>query len=373
MNRKRKVMSVLRIIEMKRHRMWICLQQLPKPAHVVIGLVAVLLVEWLDYLTGPEVLLTLFYFIPIAYFAWFLGLRAGLIFSVLGAFLSVFTDVLFLGHHYSNGLIPWFNFFARFGVFGLMLFMLVRLQEELNKQVENIREIKKLSDAKSEFVASVSHELRTPLTAIKENLAIVHDGSVGALTAKQKDFLGTVKRNIDRLSRLIGDILDFQYLDYGRMPFQLRAADLNQLIREVEANYRPAAVNKKLELKSDLEPKLPFITMDRERMHQVLANLLQNAIRYSDHGTITLRTRLSDGKVFLSVEDQGRGILAKEMPKLFQSFQRLSSSVGSHSEGTGLGLAISKKIVEAHQGTIEAFSKKGEGTIFKISLKLSSH
>lgn len=341
----------------------------PSLIHLGFTVTCVLIMGWLDYLTGPEVIITLFYLIPLIYSAWFLGMGAGLVFALIAAFFSVFTDILFVGQHYSHWAILWYNVFARLGVFAVVAFVLARLKQMFDKQTEHIRQIQKLSDAKSEFVSSVSHELRTPLTAIKENLLIVYDGSAGALTFEQKDFLRAATRNVDRLERLVGDILDFQLLDYGRMSFHFQPGDLNDLVREIESAFKHLASAKALEIKTDLDQQLPLVDMDRGRLHQVLSNLVQNSIRYSDRGTITLRTLSGDTNVIVSVIDEGRGISEEDMTKLFQSFQRLSSSATPYIEGTGLGLAISKKIIDAHRGRIEAFSHEGRGTIFRITLK----
>jgi signal transduction histidine kinase len=343
------------------------------------GVLLFFLVTWIDFITGPELAASIFYLLPITLYCNIYGTKGGVTSSIIGAILWFLTDIFssyFAGHSYAHPAIPYWNALVRFGFFYIISVIFVRLQTELKKQKvfnaqlaqKNI-EIMHLANIKVEFATMISHELRTPLTAIKENLAIVYDGSVGPLTMEQKDFLETVKHNVDRLSRLINDILDFQRLESRRMQFRFVLEDINQLVLAAEKNFRAVAAKKGLDLIIDIASDIPMIEIDRDRINQVLSNLIQNAIRYSDKGSIILSTRVVGQEIHLSVEDQGYGIKPEEMPKLFQSFQRLSSSVaGNQLEGTGLGLAISKRIIEAHNGKINVTSRIGEGSVFKIIL-----
>ncbi|MBN1493150.1 MAG: HAMP domain-containing histidine kinase [Candidatus Omnitrophica bacterium] len=340
-----------------------------------LGILYFIIVSIFDYITGFEIATSIFYLFPITFYCKFYGLRGGIVASIFAAILWFLSEVL-SNHVYSHPAIPFWNAFVRLGFFIIISVIYVRLEHEINQQrtlnsqlTEKNAEIMRLANIKSEFASMVSHELRTPLTAIKENLAIVYDGSLGPLTMEQKDFLETVKHNVDRLTRLINDILDFQRLTSGLMPFKFTLEDLNRLILGVTKNFCSVAEKKGIALKVELSSDIPQIEIDRDRMSQVLVNLIQNAIRYSDEGAIKIRTDTAGGEIHISVEDQGRGIAPEEMPKLFHSFQRLSSSeTGGKQEGTGLGLAISKKIIEAHNGAIDVTSQLGEGSIFKVRL-----
>ncbi len=226
------------------------------------------------------------------------------------------------------------------------------------------------SRVKTEFASMVSHELRTPLTAIKEGVDIVLDGTMGVLNSDQVDCLKTAKRNIDRLTRLIHDVLDYQKLDADRMEFRIVPHDLGHLLENVAATFLGVASRRRLTIDCEFDAALPIVAFDRDKVEQVLGNLCSNAIKFTEAGAITLRAVALTGEVEISVSDQGPGIGPEDQVKLFQSFSQLAQgSDGSH-DGTGLGLAISRKIVEGHGGRIGVRSELGHGAIFFFTLPL---
>lgn len=224
-------------------------------------------------------------------------------------------------------------------------------------------------EMKSEFTSIVSHELRTPLSVIKEAVAIVAEGMAGPLNQQQSDFLSTAKRNIDRLARLINDVLDFQKLEAMKIKFRLEKNDLNELVREVAAGFELTTRAKGLVIETRLHTGLVPIPFDRDRITQVLANLMNNAVKFTDKGRILLETRLEGSLVRVCVQDEGGGIKAEDLSKLFKSFSQLSNG-NRKAGGTGLGLAISKKIVDAHHGEIGVISDYGKGSTFYFTLPL---
>lgn len=233
------------------------------------------------------------------------------------------------------------------------------------------RALREAIGAKTEFISVVSHELRTPLTIIKESVAIVEDGSAGTLNADQQDFLSTAKRNVDRLARLINDVLDFQKLGAGRMEFVISACDVNQTIRELERDLKTAAGAKGLELQTDLATNLPSIQADKDRITQVLMNYVNNAIKFTDRGKIVIGTaREGENAIRVWVQDQGPGIKPEDLPKLFQAFSQTAIGIERKSGGTGLGLAISKQIVEQHKGRVGVDSIPGQGATFFFVLPI---
>lgn len=245
--------------------------------------------------------------------------------------------------------------------------------------VHDIREHKKIQQAlqeaarlKSEFSSMVSHELRTPLTAIKESLAIVLDGSTGPINEEQKDFLDTSKRNVDRLARLINDVLDFQKLEAGKMQFSMEEDDINTLTLEIEKMMRPSLKGTEVELKVVLGADIPKLRFNRDKMSQVLTNLINNALKFTEKGLVELSTARTGDKVRVSVRDSGMGIKPEDMDKLFKSFSQTDTGLGRKTGGTGLGLAISQKIVEAHGGRIWAESEYGKGSAFIFELPLNT-
>ncbi|HSV43179.1 MAG TPA: PAS domain S-box protein, partial [Candidatus Bathyarchaeia archaeon] len=222
---------------------------------------------------------------------------------------------------------------------------------------------------KSEFISIVSHELRTPLTAIKESINIVAEGESGALNQGQHKFLGIAKRNVDRLGALINDVLDYQKLDMGKLNFEWEDLDVRPLVLEVVKTMDIVAQNKGLRLEVDLPGgEIPKVHIDAGRIIQVLNNLLNNAIKFTEHGLVRVELKIHPSAVQVLVKDTGIGIKAQDMHKLFQTFSQVRTGSERRSGETGLGLAISKKIIDSHGGSIWVESVFGEGSTFTFTL-----
>ena len=175
---------------------------------------------------------------------------------------------------------------------------------------------------------------------------------------------------MDRLTRIINDILDFQKLESGKMSFNMQANDINEVAREVGAMMRGVAENKGLVLALELDGKLPKIQFDKDRIIQVLTNLINNAMKFTENGSIKIQTSKADNFMVLSVKDTGIGIKESDIPLLFEKFRQLDSGMSRKTGGTGLGLSICKDIVEKHNGKIWAESKIGEGSVFGFTLPI---
>ncbi|MBI3252741.1 MAG: response regulator [Candidatus Omnitrophica bacterium] len=242
------------------------------------------------------------------------------------------------------------------------------LYKELEKKNKKLEQLDQLKD---EFVSMVSHELRTPLTAIKSSLSVVYGDTEGRLSADQKRFLEISRKNIDRLARLINDVLDYEKLKSKPVGFKMAENDLNALIGETVRDFEPIAANKNLRLETEFEADLPKFALDRDKIMQVLTNFLNNAVKFSEKGKIRIKTARWDGDtVRVSVEDEGVGIEEENLPKLFQTFSQITNQGFRKPGGTGLGLAISKSIVEGHRGRIGAESVYGKGSTFYFILPL---
>jgi signal transduction histidine kinase len=250
------------------------------------------------------------------------------------------------------------------------------LEEAIQKSRELEEKLKKALDVKSEFVALVSHELKTPLTSIKESICLILDGLAGDVSDEQKDLLQITKRNIDRLTRLVNDILDIQKLDMGKMKYSFKECDINQVIEDVVKTEENVAKDKKIELIANLDKNISPISADRDRLSQVIYNLVNNALKFTENGNITINTKQENDNILISVADSGMGIDKNDLEKLFKSFSQLKQEKSSEdmssssTKGTGLGLAISKKIIEAHGGTITVDSVLHKGTTFTITIPL---
>lgn len=239
--------------------------------------------------------------------------------------------------------------------------------QNITERKEAEKQVMEAISIKSELISTVSHELRTPLTVIQESIGIVYDESVGPITAEQKDFLITAKNNVDRLSRLINDVLDFQKLEASQMGFFMRKHSINEVIREVGQGFEILLSKKGVSLCFQLDESLPEILIDRDKMIQVLTNLMSNAMKFTDQGSIFLKTEmLGDNAVKISVQDEGIGIKAEDFDKLFKTFSQVSKGMNRITGGTGLGLVLCKKIVEEHGGKIGVESVYGSGSIFYV-------
>ena len=245
----------------------------------------------------------------------------------------------------------------------------LRREVEIRKRIES--DLLRALKVKSEFLSMVSHELRTPLTVIKESVGIVGDGSAGTINTEQKDFLSTAVENTSRLTRLINDVLDFQRFDSGRFNFKMHPVNLNELVLETAADFQIIAGQKKLRLVTELPETLPAVRADRDKIVQVLTNLIGNAIKFSRKGTVKVTVSAEGEEVKVSVSDQGIGIREEDFAKLFQSFSQIENESERQAGGTGLGLAISKKIIEGHGGRIGVDSRYGEGSVFYFFLGLN--
>ncbi|SNQ60113.1 PAS domain S-box protein [Candidatus Methanoperedens nitratireducens] len=241
-----------------------------------------------------------------------------------------------------------------------------KLAEERLKQI-NI-ELKKADKLKTQFLSIVSHELRTPITPMNAQLQIILAGFFGEITEKQKMSLDMILRNTRRLDRLIGDVLDISKLESGVMKFNMTKASLNEIVENAVETMKIQAWDKsqKLTLKDD---KIPEVTVDKDRITQVVVNLLNNAIKFTDAGgmiEVELSGNADHARVV--VRDNGIGIKKEDQVRLFTPFQQVDSSESRKYEGSGLGLAICKKIITYHGGSIGIDSKPGKGSTFYFTI-----
>ncbi|MFA6186368.1 MAG: PAS domain-containing sensor histidine kinase [Phycisphaerae bacterium] len=234
------------------------------------------------------------------------------------------------------------------------------------KQVED--KLLETMELKAQFISTVSHELRTPLTAIKEGISIVMDGIAGKLKPKQREFLELSKRNVDRLSILINDVLDFQKLESGRMKFDLSPNDVAKTIREAADTMKLFADKHKVKMFVNIASDIGRAMFDRNRIIQVLTNLLSNAIKFTpESGSVTLDAARQNNEIVIAVTDTGMGIPKDDLPKIFERFYRVKRP-GKEIQGTGLGLPIVAQIITQHSGRILVDSELDKGTTFTVCL-----
>lgn len=248
-----------------------------------------------------------------------------------------------------------------------------KLQRELyekNALLEKANaDLRNLDTLKSEFVSTVSHELRTPLSITKEGLNLVLQGVVGSITQQQRELLEVAKNNIERLNKIIGDILDISKIEAGKMPLHKNIADINQLMGNMFSFYKDTAESKSIDFKLDAPAHRVDLYIDSDRIIQVMTNLLSNALKFTkEGGSIKIALEDEENEVRCSVEDTGIGIASSDQSKLFDKFQQFGKSAGPGERGTGLGLSIAKKIVQIHKGSIEVESALGRGSKFTVIL-----
>jgi len=244
-----------------------------------------------------------------------------------------------------------------------------KLMEDAKNKIGDLeianRRIKDMLENQKAVSSTISHELRTPLASIKMGVDIMMSGTAGRLTSHQLNFLNKVKNNIDRLKRLIDEILDLSKLESGALKLNLRLNNINQSIEDVMTIQEPLAVQKGLQMKMDLNDKLPDFVFDADKISQVLSNLIGNAIKFTDKGSIQISSIYTKDTNFVEIriKDTGQGIAEDDIPRLFQKFQQLGNPAMRKQGGTGLGLAICSEIIKQHRGKIGMESKIKKGSV----------
>ena len=232
-----------------------------------------------------------------------------------------------------------------------------KLLEEQNAKLE------KLNDLKSNYVADVSHEFKNPLTVISESMGLILDGTVGTgLGDDQISLLNLGKKSVERLIRLINDILDLSKIESGGMSIKREQVDIVEVLKDLIGTYKYQIVRKKLNIKTSIDPDFGIIWGDRDKLVQVFTNLMSNSIKYTpEKSSITFILKGDKQKVRVEIRDTGNGIPEDEVPTLFDRYSRVKAE---KQEGTGLGLAIVKEIIDMHKGLIWVESVLGKGTKF---------
>ncbi len=246
----------------------------------------------------------------------------------------------------------------------------VSIFQDITHQVEVDR-------LKSEFVATVSHELRTPMTSIKGYAEVLLMGAAGPLNEQQSHFLEIVKMNTERLAVLVNDLLDISRIESGKVDLSMLPLNLDELVDEIidDLKHRSQEENKPVGVTKKVPPDLPRVFGDRDRVHQILANLVDNAYHYNEPGgQIAICMHPIAGFVQVDVQDTGMGIPEVEQPQVFERFFRGEGPLVMGVSGTGLGLSIVQNLVHMHQGQIwlESSGVPGKGSTFSFTLPLYS-
>ncbi len=245
---------------------------------------------------------------------------------------------------------------------------------ELAEQNELLRRqqigLEQASAFKSQFLANMSHEFRTPLNAILGYTHMLLNGVSGAVSDAQRKSLSRIDSNSRHLLALINDILDITRIEAGRMPLNVTSFAMPDLVDEVMSELEPIIKRSSLAVNSKMSSKLPAVRSDRQKVKQIVLNLLSNALKFTPTGSVTITANYDSRSriVKISVRDTGVGIGEEDQVKVFEDFRQLDSSPARGYGGTGLGLSICRRLAQMLEGSIDLTSEPGKGSTFSLSL-----
>ena len=244
-----------------------------------------------------------------------------------------------------------------------------RVQERTRDLRKAIAKLSELNQLKANFIANISHELRTPLTHIKGYLGILEEGSFGELNPDQLEALHAILRAEERLEKLIEDLIQFSLASRGELKLNLASVSLSGLVGQISQELLLKARSSGVSLTTSIEEGLPAVQCDVEKIGWVIAQLLDNAIKFTPRGgLVKLNAFQQDGYVTIAVIDNGIGIPTEKLSEIFEAFHQLDGSTTRRYGGTGLGLALSHRILAAHGVDIIVNSLAGKGSSFSFSL-----
>ena len=264
-------------------------------------------------------------------------------------------------------------------IFAGVLYWNRRLAREINLRREIEGELVEAKEAaesanrvKSAFLASMSHELRTPLNSIIGFTGIILNELAGPLNLEQKKQLKMVKGSSHHLLNLINDVLDISKIEAGEVEITKEAFSMPQIVDQVVESLRPLAEQKGLSLFAKIDADVDRVVSDERRVRQILINLANNAIKFTEKGGVRIACHRRDGAIEVRLTDTGIGIREEDMGKLFEPFRQLDTGTARKYEGTGLGLSVCKRILELLGGRIWVESRFGEGSTFAFTLPVAT-
>lgn len=248
-----------------------------------------------------------------------------------------------------------------------------RIQDRTSTLQATVEQLQEFNQLKTAFVGIVSHELRTPLTSIKSLSENLLEGVAGPLNEKQKYYASRIQLNTDRLTRMLNELLNLSKMETGKMELRPTVLSLQELLSELVEVFQPLAQRKSITMDVGSMESMPKVRVDRDKLYEVLANLLENAIKFTPSGgRVHIDARVVDDRhIKMNVSDTGCGISEEHMSKIFDKFYRVEPGSGPV-PGSGLGLAIAKGLIELHGGTIGVESAPGKGSHFYFTLPFAS-
>jgi signal transduction histidine kinase len=245
---------------------------------------------------------------------------------------------------------------------------IAELSESFNNMIAALENLEKM---RRDFIGNVSHELRTPLTTIKGFIEGILDGVIP--TEKQGSYLAIVLDETRRMQDLVNDLLSLAKMQAGEVSLNITDFDINELTRRCVISLQQMFIEKNLEFQADFETERMFVSADIDAIQRVIINLLHNAVKFTPQdGKIRVKTYTDRDKVFVAVEDNGKGIPKEDLPNIFERFYKTDKSRSADRSGVGLGLAIARNIIVSHNETIKVESEEGSGSVFTFSLRRTS-
>lgn len=242
------------------------------------------------------------------------------------------------------------------------------LREIHKKNQDDISNMQKLAQTRSDFLGNVSHELRTPIFTIQGFLDTLLNGAIDDPNVNRR-FIKKAIKHTHNLNALLNDLIDISMIESGQMRMQPSYFDINKLIESIKEELESLTDEKGIKIKTKFTNENVEVFGDKDKLKQVFVNLISNAIKYSETGNIKIVTEIINEKVKISIQDSGLGIADVDLSRIFERFYRVDKARSKDAGGTGLGLAIVKHIVEAHGSKIEVSSKMGKGSTFSFSLR----
>ncbi|MDD5679623.1 MAG: HAMP domain-containing sensor histidine kinase [Candidatus Omnitrophica bacterium] len=319
-----------------------------------VGFLLVILFHTTDRYISHHPSLIIFYIIPVSLVTWFSGAAAGALIALCSIASWLPKDISVIKSLYTYPIFFYVNMVTRASFLFIVVYVLQRLKIALKHEEE-------LNRLKSVFVANVSHELKNPLGLIKEALSLILEGFAGETNPRQKGIIESGKRNTERLIRLVTDLLDLSKIEAGKMELRSDKTDIVLLVNEILKDHEAEISKKALVLKKDIQQNVGLVQADKDKLMEVMINLLNNAIKYTPSGSIAVNLSGDEKEVRFEIVDTGPGIPQEDIKKIFDKFERVTAE---KKEGTGLGLSIAKDIIELHKGKIWVESTVGKGSKF---------
>lgn len=322
---------------------------------LILGVILVFLIGLLDYVTGSEISVSIFFLIPVSIVAWYVGQREGTLLAILSAMAWLIADELG-DRMYSSPTIPYWNALVRLGFFLIVTYTLSALYASQKR--------------KDELAQFIIHDLRSPLSVIITGLRLLQEMGGENMPVTQKEVATMCLDSGERMLILITSLLDLAQLENGQLPLHVESLSVTELVESALRHVSVWATQNHIVLTSQLEPNVAQVYADSTITTRILINLLSNAIKFSPpNAMIMIRVAPYDSQmVAFSVADQGRGIEKEWVDKVFDKFAQAESSQKQGVASSGLGLTFCRLAVEAQRGHIWLTSEVGKGTVVSFTL-----